>query len=90
MLYFLVMSDNRSPLRRYFREWGDSLHGRVRLLSYPRVRDPSVLRDAAYVFCDIERPWRLSSTTIDAMTDAEVVAALAHNRKGAALCGWKP
>ena len=41
-------------------------------------------------FCDIEHPWRLSPATVDAMSDAEVTAALAHNRKGAALCGWKP
>ena len=27
---------------------------------------------------------------VDAMNDSEVSAALAHNRKGAALCGWKP
>jgi starvation-inducible outer membrane lipoprotein len=41
-------------------------------------------------FCDIEHPTRLSPATVDAMTDTEVAAALAHNRKGAALCGWKP
>jgi Zn-dependent protease with chaperone function len=41
-------------------------------------------------FCDIAKPIRLSDATIDAMTDQEVAAALAHNRKGAALCGWKP
>ena len=41
-------------------------------------------------FCDIEHPTRLSPATIDAMTETEVAAALAHNRKGAALCGWKP
>lgn len=41
-------------------------------------------------FCGIEHPTRLTPTTIDAMTDAEVAAAVAHNRKGAALCGWKP
>ncbi|MDW6020224.1 hypothetical protein SAZ10_00445 [Mesorhizobium sp. BAC0120] len=41
-------------------------------------------------FCDIARPIRLSGATIDAMTDQEVAAALAHNRKGAALCSWNP
>ena len=41
-------------------------------------------------FCDIEHPWRLSTATIEAMSDAEVTAALAHNRKGEKLCGWKP
>jgi hypothetical protein len=41
-------------------------------------------------FCDIAKPLRPSASTIDAMTDAEVAAMLAHNRKGAALCKWKP
>lgn len=41
-------------------------------------------------FCDISKPIRLTDATIDAMTDAEVEKALAHNRKGARLCGWKP
>lgn len=41
-------------------------------------------------WCDIERPIRLSPGRIDAMTDAEVKAAVAHNRHGAAECGWKP
>lgn len=40
-------------------------------------------------FCDIAKPVRLSAGTIDAMSDAEVAAALAHNRKGAAMCGWR-
>lgn len=40
-------------------------------------------------FCTIASPIRLSDAAIDAMTDAEVSAALAHNRKGAALCRWK-
>lgn len=41
-------------------------------------------------FCDITRPIRLSAQAIDAMTDTEVTAALAQNRKGQRLCGWKP
>lgn len=41
-------------------------------------------------FCDIAKPIRLTDATIDAMTDAEVEKALAHNRKGQALCHWKP
>lgn len=40
-------------------------------------------------FCDIARPIRLSPATIDAMTDAEVEEALAHDLKGQRLCGWK-
>lgn len=41
-------------------------------------------------FCDVAKPVRLSSAAIDAMSDAEVNAALAHDRKGEKLCGWKP
>lgn len=41
-------------------------------------------------FCQISKPLRLSEQTIAAMSDAEVSAALAHNRKGAKLCHWKP
>lgn len=40
-------------------------------------------------FCTIAQPIRPSASTIAAMTDAEVRDVLAHNRKGAALCGWK-
>ena len=40
-------------------------------------------------FCDIAKPIRLSNETIDAMSDDEVATALAHNRKGAAMCGWR-
>lgn len=41
-------------------------------------------------FCDVARPIRLSDATVDAMTDAEVNAALAHNEKLTKLCGVKP
>lgn len=41
-------------------------------------------------FCDISSPVRLSAESVDALSDEEVRAILAHNRKGAALCGWKP
>lgn len=41
-------------------------------------------------FCAVERPIRLSEATIDAMSDQEVKDALAHDRKGEKLCGWKP
>jgi len=41
-------------------------------------------------FCTIASPIRPSAETVAAMTDAEVRTVLAHNRKGAALCGWKP
>lgn len=41
-------------------------------------------------FCQISNPIRLSADAIAALSDAEVNAALAHNLKGAKLCGWKP
>lgn len=41
-------------------------------------------------FCDIAKPIRLSAQAIDAMTDAEVTATLAHNLKGRRLCRWEP
>ena len=41
-------------------------------------------------FCDIAEPIRLSHEAIAAMSDQEVGDALAHNFKGAKLCGWKP
>lgn len=40
-------------------------------------------------FCTVASPIRPTASTIAAMTDAEVRDVLAHNRKGAALCGWK-
>jgi len=41
-------------------------------------------------FCAIAKPLRPSPEVIAVMSDAEVAAMLAHNRKGAALCGWRP
>lgn len=41
-------------------------------------------------FCDVSDPIRLSDLTVDAMSDAEVNAVLAHNEKQAALCGARP
>lgn len=41
-------------------------------------------------FCQISSPIRLSPEAIAAMSDGEVAATLAHNEKGAALCGWRP
>ena len=38
-------------------------------------------------FCDVEKPIR---TPIADMTPAEQRQALAHNLKGAELCGWTP
>jgi hypothetical protein len=40
-------------------------------------------------FCSVSKPIRLSADTIASLTDAEVAALLSHNRKGAALCGWR-
>lgn len=41
-------------------------------------------------FCAIAKPQRPSAAAVDAMTDAQVKDLLAHNRKGQALCGWRP
>ncbi len=41
-------------------------------------------------WCDVERPIRLSAERVDAMSAAEVKAAVAHNRHGQAECGWAP
>ncbi|MCX8572870.1 MULTISPECIES: hypothetical protein [Hyphomicrobiales] len=41
-------------------------------------------------FCDIAKPIRLADVAQDALSDQEVADVLAHNRKGAALCGWRP
>lgn len=41
-------------------------------------------------WCDIAKPIRLSHAAIDAMSDAEVNAVLAHNEKLAKLCGVRP
>lgn len=41
-------------------------------------------------FCTVAKPLRPSPEVIAAMSDGEVAAMLSHNRKGAALCGWKP
>lgn len=40
-------------------------------------------------FCQISSPIRLSAETVDHLSDEEVTALLAHNSKGARLCGWK-
>jgi len=41
-------------------------------------------------FCAIEKPIRLSSAAVDALSDEEVKAVLSHNRRGQQLCSWKP
>jgi hypothetical protein len=45
---------------------------------------------ASGTFCDVAKPIRLSDQAIAAMSDQEVGEALAHDRKGQRLCGWKP
>lgn len=40
-------------------------------------------------FCAISKPIRLSSQSVDALTDQEVAAVLAHNERGQRLCHWK-
>lgn len=41
-------------------------------------------------FCSVSSPLRISAAAVDAITDAEARAVLAHNRKGQRLCGWRP
>ncbi len=41
-------------------------------------------------FCAVSSPLRLSARAVDALSDAEARALLAHNRKGERLCGWRP
>ena len=41
-------------------------------------------------FCAVSSPLRLSAKGVDALSDTEVRALLAHNRKGEKLCGWRP
>lgn len=41
-------------------------------------------------WCDIAKPIRLSHEAIDVMSDADVASVLAHNKKGATMCGWRP
>ncbi|RWX68013.1 hypothetical protein EN833_08300 [Mesorhizobium sp. M4B.F.Ca.ET.190.01.1.1] len=38
-------------------------------------------------FCDVEKPNR---NPVKDMTATEARSALAHNLKGAKLCGWRP
>jgi hypothetical protein len=40
-------------------------------------------------FCTVSSPLRLSAKVVDALSDAEARALLAHNRKGQKLCGWR-
>lgn len=41
-------------------------------------------------FCAVSGPLRLSAAAVDALSDDEVKALLAHNRKGEKLCDWRP
>ncbi|RWD59640.1 MAG: hypothetical protein EOS36_24225 [Mesorhizobium sp.] len=41
-------------------------------------------------FCIVSSPLRLSARAVDTLSDEEARALLAHNRKGAKLCGWRP
>lgn len=62
----------------------------VKALTLAAVLMLAACQTSAGDWCDIARPIRLSQEVIDAMSDSEVAAALAHNRKGEAMCGWKP
>ena len=41
-------------------------------------------------FCAVSAPLRLSAKAVEALSDLEARALLAHNRKGRDLCGWRP
>lgn len=41
-------------------------------------------------FCAVEHPIRPTRAEVATLSDASVAAILAHNEKGARLCGWKP
>jgi hypothetical protein len=41
-------------------------------------------------FCAVEHPIRPTKAEVATLSDASVSAILAHNEKGAKLCGWQP
>ena len=41
-------------------------------------------------FCAVSSPLRLSAKAVEALSDTEARALLAHNRRGERLCGWRP
>ncbi|MBZ9981345.1 hypothetical protein LB521_09255 [Mesorhizobium sp. BR-1-1-8] len=41
-------------------------------------------------FCAVEHPIRPTKAEVATLSDASVAAILAHNEKGAKLCGWLP
>lgn len=41
-------------------------------------------------FCAVEHPIRPTKAEVATLSDATVAAILAHNEKGAKLCGWRP
>lgn len=61
----------------------------VKVLTIAALLALAGCQTASGSFCAGARPFRVSPQAVDAMTDAQVAAALAHNKKGAALCGWK-
>lgn len=40
-------------------------------------------------FCAVSSPLRLSAKAVDALSEEEARALLAHNLKGEKLCGWR-
>jgi hypothetical protein len=40
-------------------------------------------------FCKVEHPIRPTKAEIATLSDATVAQILAHNEKGAKLCGWR-
>jgi len=54
------------------------------------VTQPAVVSAPRSVWCDTNQPRRLSAATVATMSLAEKQDAVAHNRRGALWCGWKP
>ena len=42
------------------------------------------------LFCHQNKPIRLSSEQVDALTDAQARQFYLHNKRGQKDCGWKP
>lgn len=64
--------------------------GSVKVLAIMAILALAACQTTGGTFCDIARPLRPSAASLAAMSDAEVAAMLAHNRKGQRLCGWQP
>lgn len=62
----------------------------VKALIFAAILALTACQTASGNFCDLNKPIRLSSVSVDALSDDEVRQILAHNTKGQKLCRWKP